>query len=518
MSSDVFESYTQIKELRLNIAGKLYPVKEYAVQASVGSIASCNVNIVHGDVFNVSSKSVLDTAAAADYSDNAFAAGQSCTVELVLSDGGVKTLFKGVLMGVSKGQAVSDKAVQSTLSLTIVMSAAKINAVPVANLSLVTNVNGAKIMKTGFATMNNRTLSQHTSAEFDKSLNVNVAEYIVQIIDGVCFADKAKTNNIKLIAGGSAGLGGVVDTGTCPRMTSVPSGSISIANKISYDVISMLSRGMAYYDVLIAMLSTFYLTVVPDIVNDRLKVLPAIAWRKKISKTLSTFTALSSSFFSTGKNAIDAVIVGYSQAAKTDKLDNPSPEGAVVFGECSDGGKPRAITSPSELYELDAVSPRKYITVMLPEWLVSFATPVSDKSPRAIKSTPNQQDPVCTDYNQEDAGYNDNMVRWASMIARTTFAKYNRAGATAHVVVPLDTWLDCAVDNLGHVVSVQCTDNSISKVTNKEVVGMVQQISMSIRIAPTQLQIQCAITLSHVRTPEENDILGIDDCIYADTW
>ena len=510
----MFTDYIELHKLTLTVDGTVYDLVSAQITGALGGAAQCVVLIADGYVFNTSKASILSGTSSG--AGSALKHGAECHVDLAYNNSTV-TLFTGYVQGISSTKAGTHNAVQEYTEVSIALPVTLLDTLPVAQMSLVTVAAGGQISKTSFMTMNNRSLSQHTDAT-QGNMYVNVAKFIQQIIDGVCFDDKAKQNHNRLIAGGSAGVAKVVDTSTCPRLSIRPNSDFAVADLITKHVLSMLAQGATYLNTFSSLCSMFYLTQSPDMANGKIKVIPDLAWRKKHSVTLSEsdIIGITQTSTGTGKNQVDAVIVGYSQSPKIDPTANPSPEGSVVYGEgIGNNGAARAITDPKELLDLTAAVPRKYITAMLPSWVSHFSHPVKETSSRKIVTVSRQQDPVCTEFTGSNA-YDNNAIRWASAIARTMFAKLNRENATCHITTTLPVGLDLC-DHIGHIIKVDRPSVGINN-TFGTICGRLEAIQIHIKSGIDNISVTCTAVLSHVRTEATNNTLGIDDCVYVDNW
>ena len=517
-------SYTEINDLHLSVYGisSFFDIVQLTVSNNLNSGAACTAVLVNSnsewiDPYDAGNSVFYDGDSAIDYNT---LIGKDCSVYLSANDNNTDLMFRGVIIGTAITKQTGANTFIDRVCVTIAPYINTLDTIPVASMSLVTVAAGVSIQKSDFMTMNERSLAQHTDAG-NGLMHINVAKFIQQIIDGVCFEDKERTTHNMLIAGGSAGIGDVVDTSTCPEMSIIPGADNKIANDISNTVLSMLAQGHTYSSVFSSLCSIFYLAQAVDLSTGKTKILPDVGWRKKASYTLGKeeILSLQQSFYGKGRNEVDAVIVGFTEAGGDESTLDPSPEGRVVYGEGIGANKqPRAITDPKELEDTSVSVPRKYITIMLPTWISHFSQPVKEGSNREIQTVSDPQDPVCTSFDGASM-YDNNQIRWASAIARATFAQLNRAKATCAIHVPLEVYLKVA-KYLGYIIKVEYPDTGSygDALSGTFFYGRLAATNLDIIIGPQDINIQCVLRLEHVRDEKTNDALGIEDCIYVDNW
>lgn len=521
--TSTFQELEDITDMYIKTpSGVFHNVVSIDIQAGSGAMATCAVGLSAGAMVKQSADSVFSSATKATMPK--ITLGMPVELHLCIKQRGDILLFNGVVAGQSVQQLVNQNTVGIRHTVHLTMPAALLDSVPPSQTSIVTNVNEElTITQSAFHTMQTYSFAQHIDEELAKQLTVNVGLYTQKIIDGICYTDPEKKNHRNIVAGGSAGIGEVVDTSTCPSMSVAAaaegSAASAIANKISKFVIDAVIAGKTYWNVFTGVLMEFYLTTVPDMVTGKIKVIPFMPWRKKVSAKLSLkhIIQVARSYTGSGKNSIDAVIVGYSQGISTSLT---TPEGTVCYGEgFGADGSPRAITDPKELWSAGTnTPPKKYITTMVPSWVSHFAQPViKDKAGR--QRTKELQDGMCTKLPPTNiSGYIAFAMAWASMIARTLFAKHNRAETNTQLNVRLWAWLNMR-RHLGHTIKYTEAANSFSTVKEDHTfVGYLSAMSLHISSQGFNININSTLVLSYVRTEKENSILGIGECIYTDNW
>lgn len=515
---EVFEDIEELKALYLKTSnGKKIEIMHLDLMARVGATPTCYVRVVTGTRIASASTSVFKNSTTDIH--KMLAPGTNCEVCCTI-DGLDTVLYKGRVSGIASTHAANATAVAAQYVITLAFQAEFIDSVPTAATSIISSLDTMSTQKSSFGNIAGK--SYIHAVKNSKSPEVNIAEYIRDILDGICYGEDGQ--HIKTVAGGSANISDAVITRTCPAMSlrissersSDSAGQSEISTIIAKDLIGLLERGYNYWTAFVTMCSKFFLTVVPELRLGVMSVLPALAWKKKIDLSISPHHIISDScvVYSKGRNEVDAVIVGYNELANPDIGTPMNPAGCVVYGEGIVGNKPCAITDPKLLVNPSG-PPRKYITKMVPTWIMKFGEPSAGKTKRTRNKKP--QDRVCSvvQPSKGSAGWDSFALKWASMIARTTFAQLNRAQAQATLRLRFSSWLSVK-EYLGKIVSFDPPDNFLAEgQTLSTYVGMLDSVRLSIDIGPQQLSINATATLTHVRTKEENDILGIEESVYV---
>lgn len=510
----VFKKIDQLDALYVEASGKKIDLLAVNIIAMVGSTPTCNIRFASGtrvytskqSVFNGNQKNAVNT----------LSPGTACRV-CVTINGSNYVIFKGRVSGTAVAYNTTGTTVNSIYSVVLAFEAEHLDSIPIASTSLLSRAGGNKsIVSSSFSTMGASSLLVHVKS--GKKPTVNVAAYIRDVMDGVCYTDAAKKNHIGNVAGGSVGVSKVIDVSTCPAMRLTEAGEqIKFCDIVAEYIISMLERGNNYWSTFVATCAEFFLTVVPDISTGLMKVMPALAWNKKIDVAINADNITSSQcvMHSKGRNEVDAVVVSYNPVTQTSQGTSVDPIGTIVYGEGIKGNKPCAITDPNDLVEKPGNPPRKYITRMAPAWVMRFGEPLIGRTTRVRTKKP--QDRVCSSakVTSANSGWNSFALKWCSIIARTTFAQLNRAQAKATLGIRLLPWLSLA-KMLGKIAIFEDPADFLAPDQPTPIyVGYIAAATLSIQVAPAGIQIRPDITLSHVRTKEENDILGIEESVYV---
>ena len=109
--------------------------------------------------------------------------------------------------------------------------------------------------------------------------------------------------------------------------------------------------------------------------------------------------------------------------------------------------------------------------------------------------------------------------RWAEIIAQMTFAQLNRANQVLSVTIPFSKWLEIR-EELGQVIAAQVPGKfgsdgmvNVKPENNNYLFGLFQSWRLSITLGWDKLSIVTSISMTSVRSKEDNDVLGIEENI-----
>lgn len=522
--SDTFSSSYMIESLDLHIGDGTYPVVQLQMHAQIGGFPECRVVIAQGI------RLLSDNNGGSALSDIEYGAAASVTLNLSSETGEstTYTLMSGKILLTAADLSLTGESMAMHRTLKIACAAEFADAISPGTLYFAAEAPGSvsTITKSAFnrvGSLSGQLALAQGTAQKNGTPEANLAEYTAKMLDYIGTDKQATPAKVKLMD--------IVNTATCPSMKLATGKLRPLTDWLESQILRGIQSN-TFYQTFSSIISQFYLSVVPDFISAeapglKLNVVPLMAWGKKIaySFTLGEIINPKHTIQSKGRNEVDGVAVKY-----TPYVPQPQTQGmvslnqTVVCMESSVNGKPTLIEGDySELRQ--AGTTRSIVMITLPFWLSFGMRDAQESVPvTANKTAPTKTgkpDTTNAATTTQAIQYMNNWAReWAILLAKSSYAALNRATSTAVINVPLVVLLRTR-NHLGSVVSAVIPttvstsgvlDNSNQK--RDTAVGLFQAWSLSITLTNSTLNVSAGISLTHVRTLEENEALGVDSTIY----
>lgn len=516
----------------------VYPVKVINLEASVGVFPVCTVIIMQGIE--------LLTGRPANPAEAPL--GSDVKVEIVLQSSSptqsglttiTRTLMGGKLGATNTSFNVGPSGLQTQFPYQIQTEAAFLDSIPLGDMYFVSEADGSptNIVKSAFQWVQGGLWSRlaESSGALQKP-EVNLAEATARMMDFIGADRKTVAPAVKLMD--------TIDTSTCPEMAITFNDLWPLSSMIEAQILQLIGNNV-FYEVFNSIIQSFYLVAVPNFHDEsgsftytpgsKMKIVPLMAWMKSSNYHFNLKDIISSRYSIQGKgrNEVDGIAVKYtSSPGGLDPAGREDLLSTAVYAEgAGDPSGPRLITDYEELRSAATMPSKRILTIPLP-YFVSFGMANVLKNTNTARS--NNKNTGGSNGGEDDgaaprgatetteaAGETGWAKSWAEIIAQATFAATNRSRQTLGLVVPFKVWLDTR-HLLGQVVSASlprswehngmledATDNTKDS-SSSQVFGLMQSWHLSINLGGNTLSVTTSIGLSHVRTAEDNSVLGIE--------
>ena len=522
----IFEEELQINSLVLVLStgdGDLkYPIVSLTLSASVGNLPDCTVVIMQGiDVLTGNSAPAAQAPLGAE---------AKVVINISSGNGAGKdrVLMGGKLGAASTGLTVMPSSIQAQYTYTIQTGAAFTDSIALGNMYFVSQADGNvdTAVKSAFNMSEGMLWSRLADdGETLPKAEMNLAEATAKMMDFIGSDGRSVAPAVKLMD--------VIDTSTCPSMSVAFPDTHPLSRILETQILQLINSNL-FYTTFLSIIRNFYLEVVPNFHAEdgtfdydpgaKMKVIPLMAWLKTPVLELKPADIIASNYSVQGKgrNEVDGVAVKYTRAATgLDPGGSEDLQSTAVFAEgVGEPSGPRLITDYEELRNGAELPARRLITMPLPFFVAYGMRNVLKSATTARNTKPSDgSEPMTPTVTSDVEEEEDWAKRWAEIIAQMTFAQLNRANQVLSVTIPFSKWLEIR-EELGQVIAAQVPGKfgsdgmvNVKPENNNYLFGLFQSWRLSITLGWDKLSIVTSISMSSVRSKEDNDVLGIEENI-----
>ena len=500
-----------IKSMYLTIGGVKYALKQLSINWALDSIPTARCVLALGLTYDSSMTPVGRSEWKGLEDNNALA-----TVVFDSTTTGKLTVFEGYVMPISKQRLNSPYGTKTSLILTLMGKAVKLESYKAAayiywdqqnadvKLSYVINrpVLQTKLspISTNIATdlmsAQNKAEIKRVTGVTELDANSSLQKFILAIASYFQNTVTQGVDTVKAVDyfDVSKNISFIPETTSAQKVTKPE----ELLSMVIGNIVMSKWSSTSLWQLIVNICSYIFLSIKPKL-NGDMQIIPSIAWDRNATYTFTNSMVLnmtSSENLKVLQTAPDQVLV--CSYVKTTNEGSASGKGVSL----SQGMYP-------PYSEMGAKARVK--TVSIPNWLVPHL--LEDRSPPAAAKNKQNAKTKAQEKAEESRANKDkakgSMQAIADKYAKMYFAKYSNAAARVDITVRPKLLAD-VVENIGSVVKIAAITDNPSIGSDPAMYGLLSSVNFSAAISPGGGQVKLGVSVTNIRDEAQNASLGLD--------